>query len=115
MPKLWQNVKETVKCLPLIGRLAQKVNRVFRKENFVSDEVKKQLRIGVDYIYAADVDRYAYIRWSLVEFYRDAGRTDQARAQAQALLAMTHPVDRRMWTEEYRPAAEALIKNLAAP
>jgi len=63
----------------------------------------------------ADADRYAYIRWSLAEFYRDAGRTDQARAQAQALLAMTHPVDRRMWTEEYRQAAEALIKNLAAP
>ena len=62
----------------------------------------------------ADADRYAYIRWSLAEFYRDAGRTDQARAQAQALLAMTHPVDRRMWTEEYRPAAENLLKVLAA-
>lgn len=62
----------------------------------------------------ADANRYAYIRWSLVEFYRDAGRPSQARAQAQALLAMVHPTDRRTWTEEYRPAAESLLKNLAA-
>ncbi|TAL12463.1 MAG: hypothetical protein EPO02_01470 [Nitrospirae bacterium] len=63
----------------------------------------------------ADAGRYAYIRWSLVEFYRDAGRPVQARAQAQALLAMAHPVDRRLWAEKYRPAAEALLKHLAAP
>src|SRR5439155_573867 len=75
------------------------------------DQVEDYLKRAME----ADADRYAYIRWSLAEFYRDAGRTDQARAQAQALLAMTHPVDRRMWVEEYRPAAEALIKNLAAP
>ena len=62
----------------------------------------------------ADADRYAYIRWSLAEFYRDAGRIDQARAQAQALLAMTHPVDRRMWAETYHPLAENLLKVLAA-
>jgi len=75
------------------------------------DQVEDYLKRAME----ADADRYAYIRWSLAEFYRDAGRTDQAGAQAQALLAMTHPVDRRMWVEEYRPAAEALIKNLAAP
>src|SRR5437879_11338566 len=63
----------------------------------------------------ADADRYAYIRWSLAEFYRYAGRTDQARAQAQAVLAVTPPVDRPRWTDEFRTAAEALIKNLAAP
>ena len=63
----------------------------------------------------ADAERYAYIRWRLVEFYRDAGRPAQARAQAQALLAMTGPVDHRRWAGKYRPAAEALLKNLAAP
>jgi hypothetical protein len=63
----------------------------------------------------ADSNRYAYIRWSLVEFYRDHGRHAQARAQAQAVLAMTQPVDRRQWSEKYRPAAEALLKSLAAP
>lgn len=62
----------------------------------------------------ADANRYTYIRWSLVEFYRDAGRPAQARAQAQALLAMTGSVDRRMWVEKYRPAAEAFLKHLAA-
>lgn len=63
----------------------------------------------------ANADRYAYIRWSLVEFYRNAGRPAQARAQAQALLAMVAPVDRRLWTEQYRPAADVLLKNLAPP
>lgn len=62
----------------------------------------------------ADANRYTYIRWSLVEFYRDAGRPAQARAQAQAVLAMAAPVDRRVWVEKYHPAAEALLKNLAA-
>jgi hypothetical protein len=62
----------------------------------------------------ADANRYTYIRWSLVEFYRDAGRPAQARAQAQAVLAMNGPADRRQWAERYRPAAEALLKNLAA-
>ncbi len=62
----------------------------------------------------ADSNRYAYIRWSLVEFYRDHGRHAHARAQAQAVLTMNHPVDRRQWVEQYRPAAEALLKDLAA-
>lgn len=84
MPKLWQNVKETVKCLPLIGRLAQKVNRVFRKENFVSDEVKKQLRIGVDYIYAADVEG------DIAEFGTCSGETAAAIARAMSAW-ISHP------------------------
>ena len=75
------------------------------------DQVEDYLTRAVE----ADADRYAYIRWSLIEFYRDTGRPAGARAQAQALLAMAHPVDRRMWAEKYRPAAEALLKNLAAP
>ena len=62
----------------------------------------------------ADANRYTYIRWSLVEFYRDAGRPAQARVQAQAVLATAGSVDRRMWVEKYRPAAEALLKHLAA-
>ena len=55
------------------------------------DQVEDYLKRAME----ADADRYAYIRWSLAEFYRDAGRLAQARVQAQALLAMTHPVDRR--------------------
>jgi tetratricopeptide (TPR) repeat protein len=62
----------------------------------------------------ADGNRYSYIRWSLVEFYRNAGRPAQARAQAQALLETASQVDRRIWAEKYRPAAEVLLKNLAA-
>lgn len=74
------------------------------------DQVESYLARAVE----ADANRHTYIRWSLVEFYRDAGRPAQARAQAQALLTMAHPVDRRTWTEKYRPAAEALLKHLAA-
>lgn len=62
----------------------------------------------------ADSNSYAYIRWSLVEFYRETGRSAQARAQAQAVLTMPNPTDRRAWAEKYRPAAEALLKALAA-
>lgn len=62
---------------------------------------------------AADT-RYAYIQWSLAEFFQDAGRPAQARAQAKAVLAMSNPIDRRIWMEKYRPAAEALLKNSAA-
>jgi tetratricopeptide (TPR) repeat protein len=75
---------------------------------------KEQIENYLTRAVEADSNRYAYIRWSLVEFYRDHGRPAQARAQAQALLAMSHPVDRRQWVEEYRPAAEALLRDLAA-
>jgi tetratricopeptide (TPR) repeat protein len=75
------------------------------------DQVEGYLTRAVE----ADDNRHTYIRWSLVEFYRDAGRPVQARAQAQALLAMPGPVDRRLWAEKYRPAAEALIKTVVAP
>lgn len=74
------------------------------------EQVESYLKRAVE----ADANRYTYIRWSLVEFYRDTGRPAQARAQAQALLAMAGPVDRRLWAEKYRSAAEALLKNLAA-
>jgi hypothetical protein len=76
---------------------------------------KEQIENYLSRAVEADSNRYAYIRWSLVEFYRDHGRYAQARAQAQAVLAMTPPVDRRQWSEKYRPAAEALLKSLAAP
>jgi hypothetical protein len=69
-----------------------------------------------DYLVRAALadSRYAYIHWSLVEFYQDAGRLAQAGAQAKAVLAMSGPIDRRLWMEKYRPAAEALLKNSAA-
>lgn len=74
------------------------------------EQIEDYLKRAVE----ADINRYAYIRWSLVEFYRDHGRSAQARAQAQALLAMTNPVDRRQWVGKYRPAAETLLQDLAA-
>ncbi len=75
------------------------------------DQVESYLTRAVE----AEGDRYAYIRSSVAEYYRDTGRPAQARAQAQALLAMSRPVDRRVWIEKYRPEAEALLKQLAAP
>lgn len=75
------------------------------------EQVEDYLKRAVE----ADSNSYAYIRWSLVEFYRETGRTTQARVQAQAILAMPNPPDRRAWAEKYRPAAEALLKNLAVP
>jgi len=75
---------------------------------------KEQVETYLTRAVEADSNRYAYIRWSLVEWYRDHGNPAQARAQAQAVLAMTHPVDRRQWVEQYRPAAEALLKDSAA-
>ena len=57
---------------------------------------------------------YAYIEWSTAEYYRDAGRLEQARQHAQAVVAMAFPVDRRLWMQQYRPAAEAFLKTLAA-
>jgi tetratricopeptide (TPR) repeat protein len=75
---------------------------------------KEQIESYLTRAVEADANRYAYIRWSLVGFYRDAGRPAQTRVQAQALLAMNGPVDRRRWAQKYRPAAEALLKNLAA-
>jgi len=74
------------------------------------DQVEDYLKRAVE----ADFTSYAYIRWSLVEFYRDAGQSTKARAHAQALLAMSSPTDRRDWAGKYRPAAEALLKTLAA-
>jgi len=70
------------------------------------EQVEDYLKRAVD----ADAHSYAYIRWSLAEFYRDAGQLTKARAHAQALLGMSDPTDRRAWVETYRPAAEALLK-----
>jgi tetratricopeptide (TPR) repeat protein len=57
---------------------------------------------------------YAYIEWSTAEYFRDAGRLEQARKHAHAVVAMAAPVDRRLWMQQYRPAAEAFLKTLAA-
>lgn len=74
---------------------------------------KEQVESYLTRAVEANADRYAYIRWSLVEFYRDAERPAQAWTQAQAILAMADPVDRRAWSERYRPAAQALLERLA--
>ncbi len=55
---------------------------------------------------------FAGARFDLAKFYQETGRPSQARTQAQAILALTDPSPRRVWMEKYRPAAEALLKNL---
>ena len=55
---------------------------------------------------------FAEARLDLAHFYQETGRPNQARTQAQAILALTDPSPRRVWMEKYRPAAEALLKNL---
>jgi tetratricopeptide (TPR) repeat protein len=57
---------------------------------------------------------FAEARLDLAQFYKDTGRTDRARAQAQAILTLTDPTPRRSWVEKYRPAAAELLKNLPA-
>ena len=55
---------------------------------------------------------FAAARFDLAKFYQETGRPSHARIQAQAILALTAPTPRRVWMEKYRPAAEALLKNL---
>lgn len=57
---------------------------------------------------------FAQARLDLAEYYRSAGRIADARAQAQAVLDMTHPTWPRPWREKQRPAAEAFLKTLPA-
>jgi len=72
-----------------------------------------------------DVERYlvtaieadpnlARARLDLAEYYRSAGQIAKARAQAQAVIEMTNPTQKRRWRETDRPAAEALLKKLPA-
>lgn len=72
----------------------------------------------------ADVERYLVAaveadpnfpqgRLDLAEHYRSQGHVSQARAQARAVIAMTHPTNARTWREQHRPAAEALLKKLS--
>jgi hypothetical protein len=54
---------------------------------------------------------YPHARLDLAEHHRRAGRLDEARAQARAVLAL--PLGRsRRWRETYRPQAEALLQRL---
>jgi tetratricopeptide (TPR) repeat protein len=57
---------------------------------------------------------FAQARFDLMQFYMQTGHPAQARAQAQALLDLPRPSPRRIWAEEYRPAAEQLLKDLPA-
>jgi cytochrome c-type biogenesis protein CcmH/NrfG len=53
-------------------------------------------------------------RFDLAQFYMQSGKPSQARAHAEAILTMPDPASRRAWSQKYRPAAEALLKNLPA-
>ncbi len=58
---------------------------------------------------------YAQLRWDLAEFYRAAGRQALAREQAQEILTLSNPTDRRAWAKKFRPQAETLLKTLSSP
>lgn len=61
----------------------------------------------------AAAPHFAQARLDLAEHYRDTGRPAEARAQAEAVLAMPEAVRGRRWREQYRPAAEALLRSLS--
>jgi hypothetical protein len=73
------------------------------------EDVEKYLLRSVE----ADPN-FARARFDLMQFYVKTGHPAQALAQAQALLLLPHPSPRRAWAEEYRPAAEQLLKDLPA-
>jgi hypothetical protein len=64
---------------------------------------------------SVDADpNFAQARFDLMQYYVQTGRPAQARTQAQALVALPHPSPRGTWADEYRPAAEQLLKTLPA-
>jgi TPR repeat protein len=73
------------------------------------DDVEKYLLRSVE-----SDPSFAHARFDLMQFYVQTGHPAQARIQAQALTLLTHPSPRRIWAEEYRPAAEQLLKTLPA-
>src|SRR5437762_6965151 len=62
---------------------------------------------------AAAGPNYAYIQWSLAQFYVEKGRSAEAQAQARKVVAMRTPIDHRRWAGEFRPAPDALLKKLS--
>ncbi len=72
-------------------------------------EVEKYLLRSVEYD-----PGFAQARFHLMQFYVQTGQPAQARTQAQALVNLVNPSPYRIWAEEYRPAAEQLLKNLPA-
>jgi hypothetical protein len=58
--------------------------------------------------------RFPAARLELADYYQSVGRFADARAQAEAVLDMTRDSRNRRWREKYRPAAEELLKTLAA-
>jgi hypothetical protein len=56
---------------------------------------------------------FSEARLDLAQHYAAHGKIAQARAQAQAVVQMTPPARPRAWREKHRPAAEALLKELA--
>lgn len=64
---------------------------------------------------AVEADQsFPQARLDLADLYRGTGRPAAARAQAQAVLEMAPPLRGRLWRERYRPAAEAILRRLAA-
>ena len=57
---------------------------------------------------------FAAARLDLAQFYKETARPSDTRIQAQAIIDMPNPKPRRSWEEKYRPAAEALLRDLSA-
>jgi hypothetical protein len=98
------------RALHMMGRLLRDTPLVLRPYLKGSrDDVERYLIAGVE----ADPN-FPQGRLDLAEHYRSQGRIAQARAQAQAVIEMVSPTNVRTWREQHRPAAEALLRKLAA-
>jgi len=72
-------------------------------------------KAAIHLVAAVEADQsFPKARLDLADLYRGTGRPAVARAQAQAVLEMAPPLRGRLWRERYRPAAEAILRRLAA-
>ncbi len=62
----------------------------------------------------AAAPRWSLLRWDLAEFYRKAGKKEQATQQLRALLALENPNDPWEYAHRFRPKAEAALKQTVA-
>ena len=96
------------RALHMMGRLLSDTPLALRPFlNGRRRDAERYLRAAVD----ADPN-FPEARLDLAEHYRREGRVADARAHAQAVIDTTRPT--RTWRETYRPAAEALLRRLAA-
>ena len=73
------------------------------------DEIERHLKAAID----AD-PTFASARLDLGEYYLARRRFDEARAQANAVLAMDQGSRSKQWHTHYKPAAEKLLQDIAS-